>query len=85
MPELRVYTRRWYILALFCGLSCHQVTRVTSLLSDQGPHMEHLGAHRVRGTVCFRLGRLQSADAGQLGLHYVRHHLDTSHKTGGGK
>jgi len=24
LPELRVYTRRWYILALFCGMACHQ-------------------------------------------------------------
>ena len=25
IPELRVYTRRWYILALFCAMACHQV------------------------------------------------------------
>ena len=27
LPELRVYTRRWYILALFCGMACHQVSK----------------------------------------------------------
>ena len=26
-PELRVYTRRWYILALFCAMACHQVSQ----------------------------------------------------------
>ena len=25
LPELHVFKRRWYILAVFCGLSCHQV------------------------------------------------------------
>ena len=24
LPQLKVYKRRWYILALFCGLACHQ-------------------------------------------------------------
>ena len=24
LPQLKVYRRRWYILALFCGLACHQ-------------------------------------------------------------
>ena len=25
LPEIRVYKRRWYILALFCAMACHQV------------------------------------------------------------
>ena len=24
LPQLKVYKRRWYILAVFCGLACHQ-------------------------------------------------------------
>ena len=32
-PELRVYTRRWYILALFCAMACHQVRQIYYQLS----------------------------------------------------
>ena len=35
LPELRVFKRRWYILAVFCGLSCHQVNSHQNLLRKQ--------------------------------------------------
>ena len=44
-PELRVYTRRWYILALFCAMACHQVRQfyyqLSTILMTQNHALYH--------------------------------------------
>ena len=45
-PELRVYTRRWYILALFCAMACHQVRQIYYQLSTKLMTRNHALYHQ---------------------------------------
>merc|ERR1719370_1077365 len=46
LPELRVYTRRWYILALFCGMACHQ-SGIPGVPLRVGPSLLLTGASQL--------------------------------------
>ena len=90
LPDIKVYTRRWYILGLFGLLACHQVTSCSLripvpskvILPVRG--VEHLRADRERRAVRLRLVRLRGADARQLGLHHVRADLGAADQAGRG-